>query len=424
MTKPALHRPRAGSGKAASPVDLVAGLLDTPHLPAVVRSLDAETLHRLVRSCGLGDCGEIVALATPEQLQEVLDLDLWRPDPRGRAERFDIGRFGAWLEVLVEVGVETAAQTMMALDSSLVAAALMEHVHLVERTWTPTRAVERLLESGPSVEIGGITIVARRSDAWDALVALFDHLGGEHPHYFHELVRACRDVSIREAMFEEDGFEVLRPAAQLLADAAFDRDLRRDVRGYVTPADAAAFLEASRRIALSGNQAPGRDVLTSSYFRDLDHDFRLKPESTGRAASQAEATGRALNEGRAVFYHALREAGVVADVHRPLLSDGAWIRSLMRGCAPRWSMPASAIRSLLRGGRRNSAISRMSSRRAARSIPAVSAPPRRSTRRQPCAIWGWRTGRGSGGWNRTSPRCFEWGGRSCTSTSAFACLAV
>ncbi len=34
---------------------------------------------------------------------------------------------------------------------------------------------------GTSVEIGGITIVARRSDAWDAIVALFDHLGGEHP---------------------------------------------------------------------------------------------------------------------------------------------------------------------------------------------------------------------------------------------------
>jgi len=189
----------------------------------------------------------------------------------------------------------------------------------------PPRMVERLLESGPSVEITGVTIVARRSDAWDAIVALFEHLGDEHPRFFHELVSECRDVATREAVFEEDGFEVPRPAAQLLADASFERDLRRDVRGYVTTADAAAFLEGSRRIALNGNHAPGRDILTSSYFRDLDAD-------RGSAVAQAErheavvagasAESGDLGRGRAVLFATLREAGVVTDAHRPLLSDG------------------------------------------------------------------------------------------------------
>ena len=52
---------------------LLERLLDTPNLPQVVRSLDPEILHRLVRVVGLEDCGELVSLATPAQLMRVFD---------------------------------------------------------------------------------------------------------------------------------------------------------------------------------------------------------------------------------------------------------------------------------------------------------------------------------------------------------------
>ena len=62
------------------------------------------------RLYGLEDCGELVALATPEQLTRVFDLDLWRSARAGRDEQFDPDRFGLWLEVLAESGVSLAAQ--------------------------------------------------------------------------------------------------------------------------------------------------------------------------------------------------------------------------------------------------------------------------------------------------------------------------
>src|SRR5215217_7123236 len=84
--------------------DRLARLLETPFLARVVPHLPPETLHQLIRSRGLEACGELVTSATPAQLTSLLDLDLWRHTRPGRDERFDVDRFGEWLEVLVGAG--------------------------------------------------------------------------------------------------------------------------------------------------------------------------------------------------------------------------------------------------------------------------------------------------------------------------------
>src|SRR5690349_19005686 len=83
------------------PRPLLVRILDIPHLGHVVPRLPSELLHRVIQSCGLEDCGEIVALATPGQLSAVFDLDLWRPPQPGLDDQFDADRFGLWLEVLM-----------------------------------------------------------------------------------------------------------------------------------------------------------------------------------------------------------------------------------------------------------------------------------------------------------------------------------
>src|SRR5258706_8591008 len=95
-------------------------ILDVPQLARVVPQLQPEVLHRLIQRCGLEDCGELVALATPDQLARVFDLDLWRAGQPGLEEQFDPGRFGVWLEVLVESGASVAAQTLANMDAGLV----------------------------------------------------------------------------------------------------------------------------------------------------------------------------------------------------------------------------------------------------------------------------------------------------------------
>ena len=82
------HRPRRRraapqSGTPAlrrDPRNLLDRILDTPHLAHVVPRLPPEVLHRVIQSCGLEDCGELVALATPGQLAAGLRS---RPVARG-----------------------------------------------------------------------------------------------------------------------------------------------------------------------------------------------------------------------------------------------------------------------------------------------------------------------------------------------------
>src|SRR5215831_12420178 len=85
---------------------------DTPHIEHVVPRLQPDVLHRVIQSCGLEDCGELVVLATPEQLTRIFDLELWRSVQPGMDEQFDAERFGVWLEVLAEFGADTAARKL------------------------------------------------------------------------------------------------------------------------------------------------------------------------------------------------------------------------------------------------------------------------------------------------------------------------
>src|ERR1700751_4465932 len=94
-------------------------LLDTPGLAQGVPALEPETLHQIIRVCGLEDCAELVALATPEQLMRVFDHDLWRSETAGLEEQFDVDRFGLWLEVLAEAGGATAARLFAEMDLDL-----------------------------------------------------------------------------------------------------------------------------------------------------------------------------------------------------------------------------------------------------------------------------------------------------------------
>src|SRR5262245_17029884 len=113
--KPARHDTTDGRG-------LLDRILNTPSLEHVIRRLRADLLHRVIQTCGLEDCGEIVALATPEQLERIFDLDLWRAARAGLDEQFDADRFGVWLEVLVESGAAAAAQKLAGMEVDLVIA--------------------------------------------------------------------------------------------------------------------------------------------------------------------------------------------------------------------------------------------------------------------------------------------------------------
>ena len=291
-------------------------VLDTPHLAHVVPQLPPEVLHRVIESCGLADCGELVGLATPAQLAAVFDLDLWRAGQPSRDEQFDADRFGVWLEVLMESGASMAAQTVAQMNVDLVMAALAQHLVVVD----PAAGV-RTPDEGPTCDIGGYRVVAIRNGSWDAIADVLLVLDVEHPDYFHRLMRGCRTLS--NSGFEIDGLnDRLGDREQVMFDLAFEREQRRDKQGYVTPAQARAFLKMSRQFRLGNDSAPRVNPVAQAYFRAIEWAASAGTEGQARALPAASGAPSAPEDSTAAvafLVDVLVDAGVLPQAPRALL---------------------------------------------------------------------------------------------------------
>jgi hypothetical protein len=331
--------------EGSKPRHLLARILDTPDLPKVVQSLEPRVLHQLVRYCGLEDCGEIIALATTEQLMRVFDDDLWRNEKIGEEDEFDADRFGLWLEVLAEVGVSAAAEKVVQMDFGFVTAAFSRHVLVLDQEtlllgqtaadsggvgYDPVesaRAVltENALEDSPSHDVGGFRVIAKRGESWDALLSILIYLEDCHPRFFGRLMKRCGHLTTEH--IEDNGglYEVLTADEQVMADIAGDRERRQEEEGYVTPSQATAFLKLSRqRHGGDRDGAPGWDPVTAGYFRDFEQRARASGEGRRGGAHAKPEPHRARGTDRNVtsFLATLREGGVLPRPRPRLLPKG------------------------------------------------------------------------------------------------------
>ncbi len=238
--------------------------LDRAELVAAVPRLAPETLHALVRRSGLEDSVDLVEAATDTQLAALLDIDLWDSSRVGSDARFDVDRFGDWIEALVEHDAVTAARVVTRLDPSVVVAGLSRYVRVVDPgVLEPSEATDdeptdrRLFVAEDlEAEIGGYLVQACRPRAWDAIVGLLVELAAGHAARFDLVMRRCRLLA--NAGREADGLdELLDAPEQQLHDVAVEREDRRAVRGFVSPAEARAFLALARR-GRSGRRAAVR----------------------------------------------------------------------------------------------------------------------------------------------------------------------
>ncbi|HET7696570.1 MAG TPA: DUF6178 family protein [Vicinamibacterales bacterium] len=328
----------------------LARLLDASSLARVVPHLPPETLHQLIRHRGLDACGELVTSATPAQLASLLDLDLWREARPGCDQQFDVTRFGEWLEVLADTGGSIAARTVAALDEDLVVAGLSRFVRVfdpgifepaAQSDDEPGDRGEAMREgdaiaaddasahessgTGLECEIGGYVVRARRADAWDAIVTLLAALDTEHAAYFHAVMQGCRDLS--NSRPEIDGLDDLLPApAQQLHDVAIEREERRSLQGYATPADARAFLQMARQPRQTGSGAPAtggfdRNPIVAAYFRAADAARESSPRPASSKVAGADRHEDASGAADSIeVVMALLEAGVMPARPRALLA--------------------------------------------------------------------------------------------------------
>jgi hypothetical protein len=307
---------------------LLARISETPHLARAVPLLSPELLHGVIERCGLADCGELLALATTEQLSAVFDLDLWRADAGGTDEHFDASRFCAWLEVLAEVSIDGAARRVAELDPGLVIAGLAPQIAVFDPA---TFLLPSELEEDDVVipgarddrqrsDIGGYAVVAKRTEWLDTIVAVLIALEAADRRSFDRVMRGCRRLSSSKP--EVDGLDaLLGDADQGMFDLAVVRERRREEMGYVTPAEGRAFLESSRRVAFERDAPPAADPICTAYLRaaglsdatSVNRDVSVVPESSSSIASEQSAAALAAVVG------ALHEAGVLPERPRALL---------------------------------------------------------------------------------------------------------
>jgi hypothetical protein len=300
---------------------LLARVLDTPDLVAAVQALPSQALGKLIGHVGLEDAGELVALATAEQLREIFDDDLWRSPRPGVDETFDADRFLLWLEVMLEAGDAFAAEKLTLLPEDLVTLALHKQVLVIdmdalalvmsERQSDEDALVEKALESCLCEEIGEFRIISRAHDGWDSILSVLLALDRDHHTFLQRLLERCAHVAWE--FIEDNGglYEVLTSEEMLEADAAGEREDRRAESGYVAPSAAASFLALARTQDLpAGPTASERDPITRAYFR------QLSPRTTSKRNEDTD-TGPRFSTKADPLLRLLREA----DVLPPAMSE-------------------------------------------------------------------------------------------------------
>ena len=233
-----------------------------------MQRLPPEALHRVIQHRGLEDCSELVALATPAQLARVFDLDLWRPAQPGGDEQFDPARFGVWLEVLVESGAEKAAELLAGMPVELLVAGFAPYVRVFDYISIVTHETtdgswycHRPTDDEFACDIGGYRVMAKSTDAWDAIVAVLTSLSTDQHDCFDQIMSGVRARS--NAGWEVDGLDnLLETEEQAMFDLSSDRDERREQQGYATPAEARAFLQMARQDPIARANLRATETIT------------------------------------------------------------------------------------------------------------------------------------------------------------------
>jgi len=318
-------------GRRAAPTSLLARLIEAPDLVRRVQVLPPPSFAALVRRVGVADAGELVALATVEQLVAAFDEDLFVNPRPGEREAFDRDRFAVWLEVLLEAGEEAAATRILQLSEDFVVRALSSLVLVLEQNALDDRlnlggedavAADRAIESSLSEEIEGYLLISLQADGWDAALALILALDRDHRDALVRLLDRC--AATASGYLDDLGelATVLSACDSLAEDVEAEREERRTRSGYVEPRAARSFLLLAREPLGEGEQRAERDPITRAHFRDLDRERasleRLQapaaplPEllEASEELAAAEAVEEAAGaEGGAAFRAALRLLG-------------------------------------------------------------------------------------------------------------------
>jgi hypothetical protein len=312
-----------------SPHQLLTRILDEPQLVAAVQALEPRALGKLIEHVGLEDCGEIVALATTEQLKRIFDDDLWKSERPGEDESFDADRFTLWLEVMLEAGEEFTVAKLVELPEDIVTLAFHRQILVIDidqmalemsESNRDTDLIEKALEGCLYQEFAEYRVISRRYDGWDVILSILLALDKDHHDLLQRILERCCWMS--SEFIEENGglYRVLTSEEVLEVDVAADREDRRAREGFIAPSAAASFLGLARTTDLQNVTTQPSDPVTRAYFRDVDSGADLKEKI--RKKSPVRASGRrAEKSGVDRLMEILGEAEIVPKTGQELLLE-------------------------------------------------------------------------------------------------------
>jgi hypothetical protein len=340
--------------RVSSSTALLMHILERPELVSAVRELPGAVLGQWIDRIGLEDAGELVALASTRQLEQLLDEDLWKAADAGQDETFRPDRFVLWLRVMLEIGEDFLAQRLVELPQDLLALAIHKLVLVIDMDVLEeqvnassddlARDLEKALEGSVFEEWEELRLIARDSDAWDEIWNAILLLDREHHDRLRNILDQCCAMSTEYISGNGGLFEVLTSGEMLEGDLSAAREDRRAAEGFVSPADARSFLELARH-----GEGGDRDPITRAYFRSLGDSTPKEPRGgkshpprIGSFGAQASATSDV-----GVLVSLLREAEVIAPVTTqqfPALTTGESRPAASISTAPLFERAMSDLR--------------------------------------------------------------------------------
>ncbi len=190
--------------------------------------------------------------------------------------------------MLVEAGADVAAAKLAQMPGEQLIAGFAHHARVFDSaTLSP-------YDTADGRDVGGYRIVARRADAWEAIVAVLIALDRQHQDAFHALMRALRSLS--NSRPEIDGLHaLLDTSSQMLLEVGHERARRREKHGFTSPAEARAFLQMSRLVR--PGTVPPANPIARAYFRAIEPTAHITGVDPLAADEVAEVMELLADEG-------------------------------------------------------------------------------------------------------------------------------
>lgn len=139
-------KPRQAALIPPSPGVRLKELLSRPDAKAVVRRTSPQDLFLLIKQVGLSDSVELLTLASYDQIQRMIDLDIWDAD----GIQFD--NYVEWLRAVIEAKEQDLDRFFDEIDPELLILFLQEHVRVYVKEEDMPEEQVRALEGKDLVE--------------------------------------------------------------------------------------------------------------------------------------------------------------------------------------------------------------------------------------------------------------------------------